>query len=97
MHNPVNRAPIAPSLKNNVKSLMVDAEGKSLQVSFDTLMNSATISALDHNLTLHEGATLESKEVVKIKAADVSIDGTETTLSGKGTVNIRGAKIDLSH
>ncbi|MGF6903060.1 phage baseplate assembly protein V [Paraburkholderia sp. GAS348] len=97
MHNPVNRAPIAPSQENTNKALVTNKEGRQFQLSFDTLANAVELASSDNKLTLREGATLESKEVLSVKASSISIEGDKATLSGKSMVNITGAKIDLSH
>lgn len=97
MHNPVNRAPIAPDARNNLKALVVEKDGRRMQVSFDTLACSTTMNAADHALTLHDGAALKSATRVELKATDIAVEGEQTTLSGKGAVTIRGATIDLSH
>lgn len=97
MHNPVNPAPIAPNAENNLKAFVVEKNGRRLQLAFDTLAESATLNATDHTLTLHEGAVLMSTARVNIEGAEIDIDGDKTALSGKSAVNIRSAKIDLSH
>jgi type VI secretion system secreted protein VgrG len=97
MHSPINRAPIAPSLENHIKAVVIRQDGQQLQLSFDTLLHSAQLSAADNQLTLQEGVKLESSETLAVSAASVSIEGEETTISGKSMVNITGARIDLSH
>ncbi|MEZ0603992.1 phage baseplate assembly protein V [Paraburkholderia sp. IW21] len=97
MHNPINPAPIEPSLENNNKALVINQDDKQLQLSFDTLSISAQLTAAENQLTLQEGVKLEGSDTLVVKAASISIEGEETTMSGKSVVNITGARIDLSH
>jgi uncharacterized protein involved in type VI secretion and phage assembly len=97
MHNPVNRAPVSPSLENNMKALIINKDGEQLQLSFDTLARSVQLSSVDNKLTLQGGVTLESAQTLQAKATSISIEGEETTLVGKSIVNVKGARIDLSH
>ncbi|CAE6749152.1 hypothetical protein R69927_02081 [Paraburkholderia domus] len=96
MHNPVNRAPVPPSLENTNKTLIINKGGQQFQLSFDMLLGSVELSSADNKLVLQEGVTLESKQVLAAKANSISIEGERTTLSGKGAVTISGARIDLS-
>jgi uncharacterized protein involved in type VI secretion and phage assembly len=97
MHNPINRAPIVPSLENTTKALVVSRNGQQFQLSFDLLAESVRLSSTDNKLVLEEGMTLESKAGLVAKANSISIEGERTVVSGKTMVNITGAKIDLSH
>ncbi len=98
MHNPVNRAPIAPSLENSHKALVINHNGVSLQLAFDTLAYSAQLSVGDNALTMsqEEGVQLGSKENLLVKAPRIAIEGDETTLLGELEVKITGKEIKLS-
>ena len=75
MHNPVNRAPIVPSVENTTKALIISQDGQQFQLSFDLLTESVQLSSSDDKLVLQKGMTLESKETLVAKASSISIEG----------------------
>lgn len=96
MHSKINQAPVAPDAENQIKALVVLNGDRRGQLAFDAASQTVELSAENDALSLGQGTTLSSETQTRLEADDVTLDGGEVTITGKETVVVTGARIDLS-
>ncbi len=98
MHNPKNQAPFAPSHENKEKGFVYTRGEQKQQLVFNVEEVSALLQSGKETLELKKGMAFDSAEKVTMTAAkDMTLSANKLDLKGKNTVNIKGAKIDLTN
>ncbi|CNH72901.1 phage baseplate assembly protein V [Yersinia pekkanenii] len=92
MHNPKNRAPFEPTQDNREKTLIVKKGDIEQQLLIDSKSKTITINAGSNKMTLQQDKDISLVARQSINAtADKSL-----AMSGKNSVEIKGAKINLT-
>ncbi|RKP55969.1 phage baseplate assembly protein V [Pararobbsia silviterrae] len=97
MHSPRNPAPIDPSVTNAIKALVVTQGAQKFELRFDSQPPQVSLESPDDSVTLQNGVNIASKQDCKIDAPRVTVDADQVDATGRTSVTIRGARIDLEN
>ncbi|MBS9423161.1 phage baseplate assembly protein V [Photorhabdus caribbeanensis] len=99
MHNPKNKAPIEPSEKNLIKTLVIKQGNNQQALMFNHQDKIAALNSGKHSLSLQQDKdiTLNSARNLNTNAQEINLQA-ERSLSatGKFSVDIKGIKINLT-
>ncbi|KMW71371.1 hypothetical protein TI10_21095 [Photorhabdus luminescens subsp. luminescens] len=99
MHNPKNKAPLEPSEKNPVKTLVIKQGENQQALLFNNKDKTLALNSGKHTLSLQQDKdiTLHSAKNLITNAQEIKIEAEKSlSASGKSGVDIKGAKINLT-
>ncbi|OCQ54024.1 Phage late control gene D protein (GPD) [Photorhabdus australis subsp. thailandensis] len=99
MHNPKNKPPLEPSEKNPVKTLVIKQGDKQQALIFDNKENTVALNSGENKVSLQQDKdiTFNSTKNLITQAQEISIQAEESlSATGKSSVDIKGAKINLT-
>ncbi|TDB53532.1 phage baseplate assembly protein V [Photorhabdus luminescens] len=99
MHNPKNKAPIEPSEKNPIKTLVIKQEDNQQALVFNHQDKIAALNSGKNSLSLQQDKdiTLNSTKNLNTNAQEIILKAEKSlSASGKSGVDIKGAKINLT-
>ncbi|MCC8459173.1 phage baseplate assembly protein V [Photorhabdus aegyptia] len=99
MHNPKNKAPIEPSEKNPIKTLVIKQEDNQQALVFNHQDKIAALNSGKNSLSLQQDKdiTLDSAKNLIATGQEISLQAEKSlSASGKSSVDIKGAKINLT-
>ncbi|NRN28630.1 phage baseplate assembly protein V, partial [Photorhabdus heterorhabditis] len=99
MHNPKNKAPLEPSEKNPVKTLVIKQGENQQALLFNHKDKTLALNSGKNTLSLQQDKdiTLNSAKNLITHAQEIKIEAQKSlSASGKSGVDIKGAKINLT-
>ncbi|KGM29007.1 hypothetical protein KS18_04310 [Photorhabdus luminescens] len=99
MHNPKNKAPLEPSEKNQMKTLVIKQGENQQALIFDNKENTLALNSGKNTLSLQQDKdiTLNSAKNLITHAQEIKIAAEKSlSASGKSGVDIKGTKINLT-
>ncbi|NHB88012.1 phage baseplate assembly protein V [Photorhabdus tasmaniensis] len=99
MHNPKNKAPIEPSEKNQMKTLVIKQGDNQQELIFDHKDKTLTLNSGKNTLSLQQDKdiTLNSTQNLIINAQEINLQAEKSlSATGKSGVDIKGTKINLT-
>ncbi|AJW28921.1 hypothetical protein Z042_25915 [Chania multitudinisentens RB-25] len=99
MHNPKNKAPFEPTQDNREKTLIVKSGDIRQQLLIDSKDKTITIKAGENQITLQQDKSIvvAAEKEFTLKAQSITTTADKSlAISGKNSVEIKGAKINLT-
>ncbi|OCA54317.1 phage baseplate assembly protein V [Photorhabdus namnaonensis] len=99
MHNPKNKTPIEPSEKNPIKTLVIKQGDNQQELIFNHQDKIAALNSGKNSLSLRQDKdiTLDSAKNIITKGQEINIQAEKSlSAAGKSSVDIKGAKINLT-